>query len=198
MIRHYFKLAGKTVNKNKYYTVINVSGLVLGMLSALIIAKYIGASFQFDRFHLNRNEIYVISQQEISVGSQQKERTSTYLGVADLISQMPEAAEVTRYYQHVESLVIAEKGSGDVASFTEKKIFIADSSFFKIFNFPFFRGNETSALNNDKAIVLTRSVSAKYFGDTNPIGKTLTIRTPWGQEKSFQVSGVTEDIPKLS
>lgn len=198
MVRHYFKLARKTLTKNKYYTIINVGGLVLGMLSALIIAKYIGASLEFDRFHLNRNEIYAISQEEFSAGRLQKERTSTYLGVADLISQMPEAAEVTRYYQHVESLVIAEKASGDVASFTEKKIFIADSSFFKIFTFPFFLGNESSTLNNGKAIVLTRSVSAKYFGDADPIGKTLTIRKPWGEEKIFQVAGVIEDIPKLS
>ncbi len=198
MISHYFKLARKNLTKNKYYTLINIGGLVLGMLSALIIAKYIGGSLQFDTFHLNRDRIYAVTQHEVVEGNQQKERNSTYLGVAGLISQTPEAADIIRYDQHVESLIISEKENGDVVSFTEGSIFIADSSFFKIFTFPFIQGNESNALANARAMVLTRSASARYFGTADAIGKTLTIRTSWGQETSYQISGVIEDIPKRS
>ena len=198
MISHYFKLAGKNLTKNKYYTLINIGGLVLGMLSALIIAKYIGGSLQFDTFHLNRDRIYALTQQEFSDGNQQKERNSTYLGVADLITQIPEAADITRYDQHVESLIISEKENGDVVSFSEGRIFIADSSFFKIFTFRFIQGNETNILSNARAMVLTRSASEKYFGTMDAVGRTLTIRTSWGQETSYQIGGVIEDIPKRS
>ena len=198
MISHYFKLARKNLIKNKYYTIINVGGLVLGMLSALVIAKYIGGSLQFDTFHINKDTIYALTQQEFSDGNHQKERKSTYLGVADLITQSPEVAEISRYYQHVESLIISEKENGDVVSFTEGRIFIADSTFFKIFTFPFIRGSETKALANGKAIVLTKSASTRYFGNEDAIGKTLTIRTSWGKETTYEVVGVAGDIPKLS
>lgn len=198
MIGHYFKLARKNLAKNKYYTIINVGGLVLGMLSALIIAKYIGGSLQFDKFHLNRDRIYAITQQEFADGNQQKERKSTYLGVADLITQTPEVADISRYYQHVESLIISEKENGDVVSFTEGRIFIADSSFFRIFTFPFIQGSEAKGLANGKAIVLTKSASTRYFGNEDAIGKLLTIRTSWGKETTYEVAGVAEDIPKLS
>jgi putative ABC transport system permease protein len=197
MIGHYFKLARKNLIKNRYYTLINIGGLVLGMLSALIIAKYIGASLHFDTFHENRDQIYAVAQRETSDGIDQKERKGTYLGVSDLIAQNPEVAAVSRYYQHVESLVLSVKGNGDITSFTEPKIFIADSNFFKIFSFPLVYGSGSS-LSNDKAIVLTKSASTKYFGDADPIGNTLTIRTSWGKETTYQVSGVIQDIPSLS
>lgn len=69
MINHYFKLAKKYLFKNKYYTFINVFGLVFGMLSALIIAKYIGGSLQFDGFHQNKGRIYSIKQEESIKGA---------------------------------------------------------------------------------------------------------------------------------
>jgi putative ABC transport system permease protein len=198
MISHYFKLAKKNLIKNKYYTIINVVGLVFGMLSALIIAKYIGGSLQSDSFHVNKDRIYSLTQQESSDGNQQKERNSTYLGVADLISQVPDAAGSTKYYQHVESLIISEKENGDVVSFTEGGIFITDSSFLKIFSFPFVQGSEHKALVNSNSLVLTKAASKRYFGNLDPIGKTLTIRAPWGKENTYEVTGVTEDIPNLS
>ncbi len=198
MISHYFKLARKNLTKNKYYTLINIGGLVLGMLAALIIAKYIGASIQFDSFHENKDRIYAVTQRESSDGIEQKERKSTYLGVSDLISQNPEVTAVSRYYQHVESLVFTNTENGDIISFTEGRIFIADSNFFKIFSFPFVYGGIGSSLSNGKAIVLTKSASAKYFGDADPIGNTLAIRTSWGKETTYHVSGVIQDIPRLS
>lgn len=198
MIGHYFKLAQKNLIKNKYYTTINVIGLVFGMLSALIIAKYIGGSLQFDSFHENKDRTYSLIQQESSNGNMQKKRKSTYLGMADLISQVPEAADFTTYDQHVESLIISENENGNVVSFTEGRIFITDSSFLKIFTFPFVHGSEKKALANGNSIVLTKSASKRYFGNSDPIGKSLTIRVPWGNENTYEVAGVTEDIPKLS
>ncbi len=198
MIFHYFKLARKNLIKNRYYTIINVVGLVFGMLSALIIAKYLGGSKQFDSFHEKKNSIYSINQSEFSDGKLQNEKKSTYLGVAEFLVQIPELIDYTKYYKHVESLVIAEQESGEVVSFTEGGVFITDSNFFEIFTFPFIQGDKNTALDGSNSIVLTKSSSTKYFGNTHPIGNTLTIRTTWGQENTYTVSGVIEDIPKLS
>jgi putative ABC transport system permease protein len=198
MLIHYLKLAQKVLIKHKYYTIINVVGLVCGMISALIIAKYIGASLQLDRFHLNKNKIYSVSQEQFTEGNPQEKRKDTYFGVVNLVTRFPEVSDVTRYNRHVLSLVFGEEKNGNQPSFTENKIFVTDSSFFKIFTFPLLYGNPKTALARGNSMILTKSIAKKYFGNANPIGETLTIRVAWGKETTYEVTGVAEDIPKLS
>ncbi len=198
MIRHYFRLAKRSLIKNKYYTIINVLGLVFGMLSALIIAKYIGGSLQFDRFHEKKDRIYSIQQEESVNGNPKENSNATYWGIGELIRQYPEVIRMTRYSYHVESLVMADGESVNKISYLENKIFSADSGFLKIFTFPFRYGNPGTALSGVKSMVITSSVSQRYFGDSNPVGKTLTVRVPWGAESTYEVTGVMEDIPQRS
>lgn len=198
MISYYFKLAQKALMKNKHYTFINVFGLVCGMLSALIIGKYIGGSLQFDSFHLKKERIFSVAQQESIAGNPQENRNATYWGVGELISQFPEVDNFARYFQHVESLIIAEGEKGNRVSFTENRIFITDSSFLNIFTFPLIHGNQKTALSRVNSVVLTNSTSQKYFGNVNPIGKSLTIRVSWGEETTYEVTGVIADIPQRS
>lgn len=198
MIRHYFKLAKRGLLKNKYYSFVNVFGLVFGMLSALIIAKYIGGSLQFDRYHEKKDRIYSITQEESINDNPQKSSNATYWGVGELIIQYPEVIDITRYGYHIESLIIAESDSGSRISFVENKIFSVDSGFLKIFTFPLRYGNSETALSRVNSIVITSSTSQRYFGNLNPIGKTLTVRVPWGEETTYEVTGVIEDVPRRS
>lgn len=198
MISHYFRLAKRGLLKNKYYTVINIFGLVFGMLSALIIAKYIGGSLQFDRFHEKKDSIYSISQEESMNGNPREKSTATYWGIGELIRQYPEVVRVTRYCYHLESLLMSEGEEGNRISHLENKIFSADSSFLKIFTFPIRYGNPETALSGINSMVITGSASRRYFGAVNPVGKTMTVRVPWGAETSYEVTGVMEDIPQRS
>lgn len=198
MLRHYLKLARKALTRNKYYMIITVFGLACGMLSALIIAKYIGGSLAFDNFHKNRDRIYSVVQQESIDHNPQGQINSTYPGVTRIARQFPEVIASTNYYQHVESLVMAEDKHGNRASFTENKIFVTDSAFLQIFSFKVLHGNGETALSAPHSVVLTKSTSTKYFGDSNPVGNALTIRVPWGAEQTYSVTAVVEDIPKKS
>ncbi|MEL7121635.1 MAG: ABC transporter permease [Bacteroidota bacterium] len=198
MIKHLFKLAKKNLWKNKYYTFINVFGLTCGMLAVLIIAKYVGYYLQFDHFHQNKDRIYVVSQEESLDGNTPKKGNATYWGVGELMKESPGVLDVTRYHQHVEALIIAKDDDGKSISLVENKIFIADSSFLNIFTFPLIQGDPKTALSKVNAMILTESAAKKYFGDANPIGKTLTIRVSWGRERLYEVTGVMEDIPQPS
>ena len=198
MISHYFKLAKKVLIKNKYYTIINVFGLVCGMLSALIIAKYIGGSLHYDTFHVKKERIYSVTQEESVDGNPSKKGNATYWGIGEIISQYPEVISLTRYSYLVESLVITDGENNNKVSFIENKIFAADSNFFKIFTFPLVYGNPETALSRTNSIVLTKSTSEKYFGKANPMGKILTRRVSWGAETMYEVTGVIEDIPQKS
>ncbi len=197
MIGHHLKLARKSLIKHKYYTFVNVFGLMCGMLSVLVIAKYVGATVEMDKFHQNKDRIYSTAQEQFTDGNSNGEHASTYLGMANLVSRFPDVVDLTRYSQHVESLVIAEK-DGNRLSFTEQNIFVADSNFLKIFSFPLVHGDRETALSRANSIVLTASTSKKYFGDRNPIGETVTIRVSWGRETTYQVTAVARDITKLS
>ena len=198
MIRHYLKLAKRDLFKNKFYTIINVFGLVSGMLSSLIIAKYIGGSLQTDSFHLKKDRIFSISQDESIDNNPQKSTNATYFGVGEIIKQYPDLVNMTRYSYHVESLITAETDSANKVSFLEDRIFSVDSSFLNIFTFPLIFGDPETALSRMNSIVLTRSTSKRYFGNSNPVGKTLSVRAPWGAETSYEVTGVTEDVPPRS
>lgn len=198
MISYYFKLAKRDLFKNKHYTAINIFGLVFGMLSALIIAKYIGGSLQFDSFHKKKDRIYSITQEESINGNPPKNSNATYWGVGELINQNPEVINTTRYSYHIESLIIAEDDTGNRVSFIENKIFSVDSSFLNIFTFPLIYGNPETALSRVNSIVITGSASQRYFGNLNPIGKTLTVRVPWGAETVYEVTGVIEDVSQRS
>jgi putative ABC transport system permease protein len=198
MINHYFKLAKKVLIKNKYYTIINVFGLVCGMLSALIIAKYIGGSLYYDNFHVKKERIYTVTQEETADGSTSIKGNSTYWGLGEIIRQYPEVISLTRYQRHVASLVMADGEKNDKVSFIENRIFAADSNFLEIFTFPFVHGNPETALFQDNSIVLTKSTSEKYFGNANPMGKILARRVSWGAETMYKVTGVIEDIPQRS
>lgn len=198
MISHYFKLAQKTLIKNRYYTFINVFGLTCGMLSVLIIAKFVGYSMEFDNFHLMKDRIYSVTQVESLDGNPQQKRNSTYWGVGELINQFPEVSSITRYSRHVAATVIVEDDKGNSISFVENRIFVTDSSFLTIFTFPLIDGNPKTVLSSPNSIVITSSASQRYFGDTDPLGKTLAIRRPWGKETIYKVTGVLEDIPEFS
>ena len=85
MIGHHLKLARKSLIKHKYYTFVNVFGLMCGMLSVLVIAKYVGATVEMDKFHQNKDRIYSTTQEQFTDGNSNGEQAGTYLGMADLV-----------------------------------------------------------------------------------------------------------------
>lgn len=194
MLYHYLKLAKRGLLKNKYYSFINIFGLVFGMLSALIIAKYIGGTLQVDRYHEKADRIYLVTQQESINATPEKTSNLTYPGVGELLKQYPEVTEITRYSYHVGSLIFSENDSAQRKSFYENTIFSVDSGFLKMFTFPLRYGDAQTALTKANSIVITNSAAQRYFGNSNPVGKTLTVRVPWGQETTYEVTGVTEDV----
>jgi putative ABC transport system permease protein len=198
MVSHYLRIARRIFHKYRYYTALNVIGLACGMFGALIIAKYVGASLQIDSFHANRSLIYSVTQQESIDGDLQPERNSTYQGVAKMMEQFPEVRHTTTYSQHVEALVFTGDNDGEHESFTENTIFVSDSGFFKIFTYQFLEGKAETALTRPNSIVITEPAAHKYFGNASAIGKTLSIRTSWGEEKNYEVTGVIRDMPQLT
>jgi len=189
MLRNYLTVALRSLSKQKGYTFINVAGLALGLASCLFILIYIQDELSYDRFHDHADRIYQTGMRGV-VGGQFMEiaNTSTPMGPA-MKADFPEVEAFTRVKSMGRGLFSLE-----TTSFYEENVFWVDSTFFSVFSFPLVRGNPETALVAPNTIVLTESTAKKYFGNTDPIGKTLRF----ANQQNYTVTGLAQDVPTNS
>ena len=199
MLSQYIKILLRVLWKNKIQNLINVFGLFIGMVSVIVIAKYVGYSLTYDNFHTNQNNIFHLSQVETKNGNTIYEGELIYPGIAIISGHtIPEVVNHTKFDQSVETLIIVSGKEGDLISYNESRIFRVDSSFLEIFTFKTVHGNPKNALTNSNSAVITESIAKKYFGNKNPIGRSIISRVPWGHEENWKITCVLEDPPKNS
>jgi putative ABC transport system permease protein len=190
MFRNYFIMALRNIRKHTLHSVINITGLSIGMAVCLLIFLWVQDEFGYDRFHANKNEIaQVYSEMSYSSGDSRLVMGSYYPLAKVLKEECPEVREAIRY----------ESASGLLLShgekqFTNDSVGLADPSFFEIFSFPFIQGNPSTALAENYSIVLTEKMAKKYFGKEDPLGKTITLLNDF----DLRVTGIIQDVPKQS
>ncbi len=186
----YVRIALRKIQRQKGYSFINIAGLAVGLACSILMMLWVWDEVSFDRFHVNRDSIYrVITEVKTEAGETLDARTPTPLGPA-LLSEIPEVLDVSRY-QGIETyqVKVGERASFDVM------VGIADPSFYRIFTFPLLRGDPETALNDPRSIVVTESLARKFFGDDDPMGKTVMVTT---LEDAYTVTGLIRDVPENS
>src|SRR6478736_3088041 len=187
MFRNYFKTAFRILRKNKLYTAINIFGLTAGLTSCLLIGVYIFNELSYDKFNINANRIVRATMEYKQAGTiNTTATTGTKVGPA-FKRNFPEVQEYSRTF--INHNVVK---SGDKI-FDEPRILYADEPFFKIFSFHLIEGDAATALDAPDKIVLTQSMARKYFGNEEPLNKTIT-----SGGKDLRVSAVIEDVPQNS
>ena len=186
MFQNYFKVATRNIRRNPKYSLINLTGLTVGIACSLFIFVYVQDEFSYDRFHNNIGNVYqVLSHTDIKNNSV----TPVPLGPI-LKDECPEIEKMTRYHWMWGETVLSY---GD-KTFIENGLRLADPHFFSIFSFPFLKGNPQTALTGTQSIVISEETSRKYFADEDPTGKILTLN----HEHDFVVTGVIGNIPHNS
>jgi putative ABC transport system permease protein len=189
MLKNYIKTVFRIIRKQKIFSLINLSGLTIGLTSCILIMIYVKSELSYDMFHENAENIYrVIMHQpgNTVVGS-----GNEYWVVSPAIlkptweNDLPEIEQASRIGR---SDVILNK-DGQVFS---EYIYFTDPEYFDIFTFPLILGDAKTALNKPFALVISQSMARKYFGDENPLGKTISSRG----ENVYEVTGVLADIPE--
>ena len=199
MFNHYIRIFFQIFRKRKFPNLINILGLIVGMMSAIVIAKYIGYSLTFDNFHQHKQSIYQLGQIETKNGNPENSGGSTYRGIAIVVKQaIPEVINYTKFNKGVELLVTVSDEEGKTTSYNENGIISVDSSFLHMFTFRLLQGSQEKALAIPYSAVMTQRTANKYFGNKNPIGETITTRVPWGKKELWTVTGVLEDHPSHS
>ncbi|WP_339814234.1 ABC transporter permease [uncultured Imperialibacter sp.] len=199
MLYHYSKVTYRNFLRNKAFSAINLSGLVIGMVAALILAKYVGFTLRYDQFHQHKDNIVEIDQAEAKDGVATSYQHSTYWETAAKVKeQYPEVRMASLYSRDVEKQVTVADESGSLVKFNERNMFSADPDFTQMFSFQFIEGDSTTALSQPNSVVITRSVAKKYFGDAKAFGKAMKTTTAWGAENTLHVTGVVEEVPVYS
>jgi len=195
MITTYFKPAWRNMLHNRTSSLINISGLSIGIACALLIAIFIKNELSYDRFHRDANRIFQVTLngnmdgQEFWAGN-----TPPPVGAA-LTSNMPEVESFTRFYKPNDIVVRYEQNNATEKFFTEKNILAVDSNFLQLFDFGVAQGDAATALMKPGSVVITQEMAKKYFGSENPIGKTLVMRE---DKKPFAVTAVINKVPSQS
>lgn len=191
MYKNYFKTAWRNLWKKKGFTLINITGLTIGLTCCLLIALYIQNELSFDRFEQNGDRIArVIMEYSFNGSSASNKGNYTSVRVASVFKRtFPEVVSAVKMMQTSRVVNYQDK------LFNEKKFMYADETFFKVFSFRLLEGDQRTALSNPYDVVLTTSAAKKYFGNNNPIGKALRV----GNDSNlYRVTGVMQDCPSNS
>jgi putative ABC transport system permease protein len=190
MFKNYLKTAWRNLLKNKFYSVINIAGLTLGLGIGILILLWVKDELSFDTFHKNSKNIYRLDIQ----GGTGATKQIFNLGVAPIAQlakqQLPEVTNATRLTYDVNFSMYKYRDK----VFGDKTAVFADPSLFAMFDFPLIEGNNAKPFPDDNSVVITRRTAQKFFGDVDPIGKVIIA----DDKQNFTVSGVINDIPKNS
>jgi putative ABC transport system permease protein len=192
MIFNYLKVAIRNVLRYKSFSLINLLGLTLGLTVFLSIALYVIDEFSFDRHHEKKDRIYrAVIAAEFDGQVNKWGRVPNQL-VPTTIQDIPEVETAARYFHH---------NFGDLAfisteqdKFSETQLFYADPELFNIFSIDLLKGDISTVLSRPNTVVLSESASRKYFPNTDPVGKVLTVNN----NLQLEVTGVYKDFPDNS
>ncbi len=185
MFNNFFKVAFRNLFRNKGFSVINITGLAVGMASAILIFLWIQNEISYDQFHEKKDRIYEAWNRARFDGKLMCWNTTPKILARTLEKDLPE----------VERAVRVNWGSNFLFSIADKRITkqgnMVDTGFLQMFSFPMLKGNPNTALNDMHSIVLTESCAKSFFGNEDAMGKIVKIEN----KDNFTVTGVIKDLP---
>jgi len=194
MLKNYLRIAIRSLIKQKVYTIINVLGLSTGIASCILIVMFVTNEFSYDSFHANADNIY-----KVALERKYPNHSTNYAIIphsyADVMQHdFPEVASVIKMGGPINQVVVNYKDERDeVKQFEEDFIMAADSNFFTFFSIRVLKGDPKKVLLQQNDVVLTEETAKRYFGNNDPIGKTIRMFN-----QDFHVSGICENVPDNS
>lgn len=185
MLINYLKTALRNLRLKLTYSVINVVGLAIGLTCFLLIMFYIHNEFQYDQFHSQADRIFRITSHYQDENSTRSFARSNPAIAPTVVNEFAEVEQTVRFQRYKGAIRIQDR------SFNEDKMFFAENSIFDIFSFPLTKGNPKTALRDANTTVLTESAVQRYFGQDDPMGKTIVM----ADTLYFTVTGVAANPP---
>ncbi|GAB5518237.1 MAG: ABC transporter permease [Rhodothermales bacterium] len=188
MWSHYLRVALRLFNRQQTYTAINILGLAVGLACCLLIARYVGFEWSYDRHHTHAEQIYRVITDD-GESAQATTEVAAPLGEV-LVTSYPDVVAATR--------VVRREGIGQQGNtqYRETRQVMVDPGFFDVFDVTFVQGDPSTALSAPNHLLITPEAAARYFGDADPIGQPL--RFTYEGTHDFVVTGIVEPFPANS
>ena len=183
MLKNYFKIAWRSILKNKGTALINIAGLSVGMAAAIFILFWVQNEMRFDNYHPEADRVYRLTT---SIKKVDMVWEGTPLLLADEAKkQVPEIEKVARLYANKWPVFTINDNI-----IYEKKTAYVDADWFTIFHYDFIEGDAAVFAQNPYSIILTATAAKKYFGNKEAIGETIRI-----DSMLYQVKAIVADAP---
>ncbi len=186
MLKNFFRIVLRNLLRNKAFSFINILGLAIGFAACLVIYLYVANEINYDRYHQKGDRVYRLLSYYPSTG----ETDAIKPGVLydHINGKVPGVEKMVRIFRWKGTLEHGDQ------KFNEENLKFSEPGVFDIFSWKFISGDPATALADAHSLVLTRSMAKKYFGDQDPVDKTMLL----DNEIRFRVGGVIEDVPENS
>ncbi len=191
MFVHNIRIGLRHLRRNKTFAFINVLGLSIGLACCVTIGLYAYSEFSFDTFHQNHRSIYRVNKitNEKGKESQHDALTPGKLAPA-VVTEIPDVLAATKFRPWFNEMLV----SHDTTRLKLDDVAYADASFLRVFDFPLLQGAKATALSEPATAVITEATARKYFGNENPVGKTLITLN----NIPVTITAVAKDVPANS
>ena len=185
MIKNFFKIAWRNLLRNKGFSIINISGLAIGMAAAVLILLWIQNELSYDQFHEKKDRIYEAWNKAHFSGKLNCWNTTPKILARTIEKDIPEIERSVRVNWGWQLLFTIGDNRLNVNGN------MVDTGFFDMFSFPFVKGNPKTALNGDYSLVLTQKAAKKIFGNEDAMGKVVKV----DNKENYTVTGIVKDLP---
>ncbi|MFC1898281.1 ABC transporter permease [Candidatus Cloacimonadota bacterium] len=186
MLKNYFKVALRNLMRHKGFSAINIIGLAIGIACSILILLWVNDEISFDRFHSNYQNIFRVVEMQQQNGAP--------FPVA--VTPAPLAAGLKQDFPEVISSTFLSNGYSGMIAYEDKElrpenIVLTNAGFFDVFDFEFISGDPETAFGDPMNFIITEDMAEKFFGDEDPMGKSIT----WEKEINLTISGVVKNPP---
>jgi len=189
MLKNYFKAAIRSIIKSKVFSLINVTGLAIGLATVMVIVSYVRVETSYDRFHENNENIYRVAVSWEDDG-QQVNMAANHSPMANILkTELPGVIHTLRMFRF--PVVISIDKTNRIK---EKDFVFADSTFFDVFQFERVDGILKTSLDAPRSVVITRSAALRHFGTYDVLGEDIIFEDT-SDELAFRITGIIEDFP---
>jgi putative ABC transport system permease protein len=189
MLRNYVTIAIRNLNKYRFYTLVNVFGLTVGITACLIILLFVRFELSYDRFHEHADRIFRVDW-ELSFGESSAHNAAVTPPMAEaIVRDYPEVEAAARFRYNGSS-----QFKRNAENIVESRVVYADNDMFRVFTIPFIAGNPANALKEPHSMVISETCAEQFFPNENALGKTLIK----DNAILYTITGVVKDIPENS
>jgi predicted permease len=184
MIRNYLKIALRNLLKNKIYSVINITGLALGMACSLMIMLWVQDEIAMDAFHTNGDRLYRVMENQFYSGKIETYASTPGILAENIVKDIPEIEKASQFLWEEQPLFTVGN------NFDKEKGRFVQGDFLTMFSFDLEKGDPRTALKRPDGVVISQKLAKKYFPNQDPLGKTIRV----DNTADVMVTGVLKEI----